>query len=155
MSTTADTTETIVGRTLNSTDRPTGEEPHSHDQSDAVPTDPEHSGMGSRAQAAVDIESVKVAGAVDPAISDAADSPVAYDAPNPSRTVEVATRERNRRSKKAEPVELAPPSSPVVSSRSDDAKSLDEEIRLLRDQLTSKLRLQNAQLKRMLERFER
>jgi hypothetical protein len=38
---------------------------------------------------------------------------------------------------------------------SDDAISLDGEIRLLRDQLARKLRLQNAQLKRMLDRFER
>jgi hypothetical protein len=33
--------------------------------------------------------------------------------------------------------------------------SLDEEIRLLQGQLASKLRIQNAQLRPMLERFER
>jgi hypothetical protein len=33
--------------------------------------------------------------------------------------------------------------------------SLDKEISLLREQLANKLQLQNAQLKRMLARFER
>ncbi|EJZ17856.1 hypothetical protein RCCGEPOP_28634 [Rhizobium sp. Pop5] len=33
--------------------------------------------------------------------------------------------------------------------------SLDDEIRMLRDQLARKLTLQNAQLRKMLERFER
>jgi hypothetical protein len=38
---------------------------------------------------------------------------------------------------------------------SNDTLSLDDEIRLLRGQLAKKLRLQNAQLRKMLERFER
>ena len=38
---------------------------------------------------------------------------------------------------------------------SDDTLSLDDEIRLLTGQLAEKLRLQNAQLRKMLERFER
>jgi hypothetical protein len=37
----------------------------------------------------------------------------------------------------------------------DEAASLDEDIKQLEDQLAQKLRLQNAQLRRMLERFER
>jgi hypothetical protein len=44
---------------------------------------------------------------------------------------------------------------PDVSIPSDDTLSLDDEIRLLRGQLVGKLRLQNAQLRKMLERFER
>ncbi|CAN7550107.1 hypothetical protein LJR255_003911 [Pararhizobium sp. LjRoot255] len=55
---------------------------------------------------------------------------------------------------KAEKAEVVPQPSPGVPTVSDDAISLDEEIRLLRDQLARKLQLQNAQLKRMLERFE-
>lgn len=38
-------------------------------------------------------------------------------------------------------------------SLADDVAALDEEIRMLRHQLTEKLALQNAQLKKMLERF--
>lgn len=38
---------------------------------------------------------------------------------------------------------------------SDDAINLDKEIALLRDQLARKLQIQNTQLKRMLQRFER
>jgi hypothetical protein len=38
---------------------------------------------------------------------------------------------------------------------SNDTLSLDDEIRLLRGQLAKKLRLQNAQLRKMLERFKR
>ena len=33
--------------------------------------------------------------------------------------------------------------------------SLDEEIKVLKGQLASRLKIQNAQLKKMLERFER
>jgi hypothetical protein len=44
---------------------------------------------------------------------------------------------------------------PDVSIPSDYTLSLDDEIRVLRRQLAEKLRLQNAQLRKMLERFER
>ncbi|AHF88087.1 hypothetical protein RLEG3_03095 (plasmid) [Rhizobium leguminosarum bv. trifolii WSM1689] len=43
----------------------------------------------------------------------------------------------------------------AVSAASDDAINLDKEIALLRDQLARKLQIQNTQLKRMLQRFER
>jgi hypothetical protein len=43
------------------------------------------------------------------------------------------------------------PAGPTIS----DEMSLDLEISALRDQLASKLRLQNKQLKQMLARFER
>ncbi|NEI17436.1 hypothetical protein GR220_36635 [Rhizobium leguminosarum] len=36
-----------------------------------------------------------------------------------------------------------------------DQMNLDEEIRVLRGQLAGKLKLQNARLRKMLERFER
>jgi hypothetical protein len=44
---------------------------------------------------------------------------------------------------------------PNVSIPSDETLSLDDEIRFLRGQLVGKLRLQNAQLRKMLKRFER
>jgi hypothetical protein len=43
---------------------------------------------------------------------------------------------------------------PDRSIPSNDTLSLDDEIRFLRGQLVEKLRLQNAQLRKMLERFE-
>jgi hypothetical protein len=51
------------------------------------------------------------------------------------------------------PVSQTPASSanPFV----DEAASLDEDIKQLKDQLVQKLRFQNAQLRKMLERFER
>ncbi|WP_105439947.1 hypothetical protein [Neorhizobium sp. T25_13] len=79
----------------------------------------------------------------------------AHDALKSSQTGEGATRKRSTRHKKTEPIEAVPPPSLGVPAVSDDAIRLDEEIRLLRDQLARKLQLQNAQLKRMLERFER
>lgn len=42
----------------------------------------------------------------------------------------------------------------AVSAKSDET-SLDDEIKNLRGQLAQKLRLQNAKLKKMLERFDR
>lgn len=52
-------------------------------------------------------------------------------------------------------LDVVPQSSADVPTVSDDTVSLDEEIRVLRQQLAKKLQQQNAQLKRMLERFER
>lgn len=50
---------------------------------------------------------------------------------------------------------VTPPLYPAAPLHFDDALRLDEEIRLLRAQVARKLQLQNAQLKTMLERFER
>jgi hypothetical protein len=49
------------------------------------------------------------------------------------------------------------PQSPSASANPffDEAASLDEDIKQLRNQLAQKLRLQNAQLRNMLKRFER
>jgi hypothetical protein len=52
-----------------------------------------------------------------------------------------------------EPVSEVP--SPSANPFFDEASSLDTDIRQLKDQLAGKLRLQNAQLRKMLERFER
>lgn len=61
---------------------------------------------------------------------------------------------RSARSKKIKAGAVVSQISPVVPTISDEV-SLDHEIRVLRDQLASKLRLQNAQLKQMLKRFDR
>jgi hypothetical protein len=69
--------------------------------------------------------------------------------------VEGKARIQRPRAKKPEPVVVTAQVSLGVDTASDDTISLDEEIRVLRGQLAAKLQLQNAQLKKMLERFER
>ncbi|WP_430246156.1 hypothetical protein [Neorhizobium sp. DAR64861/K0K2] len=69
--------------------------------------------------------------------------------------VEGAARKQRPRVKKPEPVVVTAQVSSGVDTASDETMSLDEEIKILRGQLAAKLQLQNAQLKKMLERFER
>ncbi|ACS60496.1 conserved hypothetical protein (plasmid) [Rhizobium leguminosarum bv. trifolii WSM1325] len=80
---------------------------------------------------------------------------MSFAAPNPSRIDEGTARKRRRQARKADVVDVVSRPSPRLAIVSDDAIRLDGEIRLLRDQLAGKLRLQNAQLKSMLDRFER
>lgn len=68
--------------------------------------------------------------------------------------IEGAARKKRGRPKK--PDAVGPTTQvPFDVSVPSDTLSLDEEIRVLRGQLAAKLRLQNAQLRKMLERFER
>jgi hypothetical protein len=67
---------------------------------------------------------------------------------------ETKPRKHTGRTRKPKPVDEAQVS-PDASIPSNDTLSLDDEIRVLRGQLAEKLRLQNAQLRKMLERFER
>ncbi|CAN7587840.1 hypothetical protein LJR235_004217 [Pararhizobium sp. LjRoot235] len=145
-------TETAADKGLNAAGRPADEKPVPHDQMEAVPADPDHFGKtASGVHGTANIEGARSVAAADQASPDDAHT-AAHDAPKSLATGEGATRKRSKRGKKAERGEVVPqPSVPTVS---DDAISLDEEIRLLRDQLARKLQLQNAQLKRMLERFE-
>ncbi|MCJ9673046.1 MULTISPECIES: hypothetical protein [unclassified Neorhizobium] len=132
--------ETVADIGLNAADPPIDEKPVAYDPSEAVSADPDHpEETASGVHGTVDIEGARRVEAADPALADDAGT-AARDALKPSQTGEGATRKRGTRGKKA---------------ASDDAIRLDEEIRLLRDQLARKLQLQNAQLKRMLERFER
>lgn len=59
---------------------------------------------------------------------------------------------RRPRNRAAEAIAGPHANAPTVTAQ---AISLDDEIKLLRSELISKLRLQNAQLKTLLERFER
>ncbi|CDZ73497.1 Hypothetical protein NGAL_HAMBI2610_51290 [Neorhizobium galegae bv. orientalis] len=148
-------TETVADNGSNAADPPVDEKPVAYEQSEAVLAEPDHSEeTASGVNGTADIESAGPVEAADPALSDDAGA-VAHGVLKPSHTGEGATRKRSRRGKKTELIEAVPPPSPGVPAVSDDAISLDEEIRLLRTQLASKLQLQNAQLKRMLERFER
>ena len=76
------------------------------------------------------------------------------DAANLQLRVESKPRKQLGRGRKPELVDTTQVP-PARSIPSDDTLSLDDEIRLLRGQLVGKLRLQNAQLRKMLERFER
>jgi hypothetical protein len=69
--------------------------------------------------------------------------------------VEGTPRKQRLRVKKPEAVAVTAQVSLGVDTASDETTSLDEEIRVLREQLAARLQMQNAQLKKMLERFER
>jgi hypothetical protein len=148
-------TETVADNGLNAVDPPVDEKPVAYEQSEVVSAVPDHSEeTASAVDGTADIEGAGRVEAADPALSGNANSAV-HDAPKPTQTGEGATRKRRTRGKTAAGGEAVPPPSPGVPAVSDDAIRLDDEIRLLRDQLARKLQLQNAQLKRMLERFER
>ncbi|MBX4862913.1 hypothetical protein G9X64_06905 [Rhizobium sophorae] len=147
--------ETAANNALNAADFPADEKPAAHGHSAAVSADPDHAEEeASSADHTTDVESATLEKAADPASSNDV-AIAAQAAPKPSRIDEGTARKRSRQAKKAEVVDVVSQPSPRVGITSDDAISLDGEIRLLRDQLARKLRLQNAQLRRMLDRFER
>ncbi|TCA61502.1 hypothetical protein E0H62_35680 [Rhizobium leguminosarum bv. viciae] len=151
----AKATDTAANNDLNAADRPAGEKPVPHRHSAAVSADPDHSeDAASSVDDTTDVESATLEKAADPALSNKADI-AAHAAPKPSQPGEGAARKRSRRDKKAEAIAVVLPPSSRAPAVSGDAISLDEEIRVLREQLARKLQMQNAQLKRMLERFER
>ncbi|MBY5361959.1 hypothetical protein [Rhizobium leguminosarum] len=119
------------------------------------PADPDHSEeTASVVDDTTDVESARPMEASDPVLTDEADTD-AHAAPKAFRVGEGQTRKSGMRGMKAKTIAVVIPPSPSALTAFDDAINLDEEIRLLRDQLARKLQMQNAQLKRMLERFER
>lgn len=151
----AESIETAVDEGLDSTERLAVGLAQSDDTIEAVSEDTGdgQDAVGS-APATVDIESARIVEAIHVAAPDNADTG-GRDTWKPSQASQATPRKRSRGGKRAEAVEVVPQPSPVVATKSDDAISLDKEISLLRGQLINKLQLQNAQLKRMLERFER
>jgi hypothetical protein len=150
----ANLTETAADNGLNTAAPPVDAKPLADEQSQAVSADPDHSDeTSSGIHGTAEIEGTRPAEAADPALSDEPGT-VARDAPIPSQTGEGITRKRKKLTKSAEPVEAGLPPSAAAPSVSDDTISLDEEIKVLRSQLARKLQLQNAQLRRMLQRFE-
>lgn len=148
-------TEAASDDGLNTAEPPTGENPVADNHLEAVSAAPDHSEeTASGLHSTPDVDGVRPAEAADPALSDEAGT-VARDAPKPLQTGEGVTRKRRKVAKSAQPVDAVALSSPAAPTVPDDTISLDKEIKLLREQLAAKLRLQNAQLKRMLERFER
>lgn len=148
----ANLTETPADNGLSPADLLIDVNPVAEDQS--VSADPDHTGeTASSIHGTADSEDAKPVEAPDPALSDAV--PIARNEPKPLQTDEGVPRRRRKLAKSAEPVEAVLPPSPAAPTVSDETISLDEEIKLLRNQLARKLQLQNAQLKKMLERFER
>ncbi|MBY5494412.1 hypothetical protein E0H71_26760 [Rhizobium leguminosarum bv. viciae] len=139
---------------LGAADRPADEKSVLQGHSAAVSVDPGHAEEAASAvDGPADIEGAGPEEAGDPASFDEVDI-AAHAAPNSFRLGEGQTRKRSTRGKKSKTIAVVLPRPPSVSTASDDPINLDEEIRLLRHQLASKLRMQNAQLKHMLERFE-
>lgn len=147
----AEPTKRTADKGLSTANPAIEEEPIAHDQSEVVSAAPALSeAAASAVDGATDVAGATFLKAVDPILSDEANM-AARDGRKLPWISEAATRKRSKRAKKAETID--PPPSPAAGF--DEAISLDEEIRLLRNQLARKLQLQNAQLNRMLERFER
>lgn len=144
-------TETTVEESRHIVDHLAGEQSLSIDRSVAVPTEPEQSDEArGDAVGIVEDDSDTLEAASSTALPD-----VGVIVAKVVETAEAKRPERRTRTKKVETAAVVLQVSPVAASLSDEIVSLDEEIAALRTQLASKLRLQNAQLKRMLARFER
>lgn len=146
-------TETPAEESLNSAGQPAGEELPGHDQAASVSAEPVHSKEAENGgRDTIEREAPKVVGAADPALfgDPGIDVTAAYGATNIKRAVAVAPRKQRSRNKEAVAIENV---SKVHHTA--DEMNLDEEIRVLRGQLARKLKLQNAQLRKMLMRFER
>ncbi len=144
--------EISADETLASADQPTGEEPPPHSQAVATSAATQHSDPATSAPGTADVEGTTFGEAADPVWPESADTADRGAKPAPLRQ---SVEPGRRRRKKVDVLDVVPQSSADAPAVSDDTLSLDEEIRVLREQLASKLQLQNAQLKRMLERFER
>ncbi|TCL65721.1 hypothetical protein [Rhizobium sp. BK251] len=144
-------TETAVEENFHIADQPPGEQPQAVDRSDAVPAQPEQSGE-TRDEALDSVESdrARIAPAADPVLPN-----VGVTAAKVDKTSKAAVPKPRTRAKTVETAEVISQVSPTVPSDADEMTNLDHEINALRTQLANKLRLQNAQLKKMLERFER
>jgi len=145
----ANPTEAAANDESDAIDRPADQKPVLQGYSSAVSVAPDRAEQASSVDDTTDVKSSSLEKAADPASSNGADI-AAHVAQKALQIDKGAARKRSRQAKKAVDSQPSPRSSIV----SDDVISLDGEIRLLRDQLARKLRLQNAQLNRMLERFD-
>ncbi|MBB2713399.1 UNVERIFIED_ORG: hypothetical protein GGE53_005073 [Rhizobium etli] len=144
-------TETAGEESLPSDYRPASEELPRHGQAGAISVEPvqsEEAVNGGRDE--VERGAAKIAEATDPAYSGGTGIAVTAAQNNIKRAVEVAPRKQRRRGQEA----VAAANFSQANDTAEDM-SLDEEIRVLRNQLARKLKAQNAQLRKMLERFER
>ncbi|TBH54021.1 hypothetical protein [Rhizobium leguminosarum] len=148
-------TETAAKNERGASDRPADERPLLDSRSAASSVDPDHADKaGSAVDDRADIEDAKSGEVADPDLRDEANA-AARAAPKTFRVGDGQTRKRRMRRTKEGTIAVVLSPSRTVSAASDDAINLDKEIALLRDQLARKLQIQNTQLKRMLQRFER
>ncbi|MGM4985963.1 MULTISPECIES: hypothetical protein [Rhizobium] len=144
-------TETTVEESRHSADHLAREQLRPIDRSDAVAIAPEPSDETRNDSAGVlENDSAKLEPASGTVLPD-----VGVIVEEVEGTAEATRRERRTHATKVEAAAVVLQVSPVAASVSDEMVSLDEEIAMLRTQLAGKLRLQNAQLNRMLARFER
>jgi len=140
---------------LSSADQPAGVEPSDRDPAEPASAEPapadEAESQTHDTAGGADVAAVAGSASGDTRTAITA----AHDAVELEPNVEGTARRQRSRAKKAEKAVVVAPVSPGVQSASDETISLDEEIRMLKGQLASKLQTQNAQLKKMLERFER
>ncbi|UWU31686.1 hypothetical protein N2600_26215 (plasmid) [Rhizobium sp. WSM1274] len=150
-------TETPAEDSLNSDGRPAGEELPRHGQPGAISLKPVHSEEAENdVHDKVDGEVAEIVEVADPATSGGTGIDVTAareDATQIRRTVKVAPRKQRSRGKEAVAISNGSQASQIVHAA--DEMNLDEEIRVLRGQLAGKLKLQNARLRKLLERFER
>ncbi|MEH7876375.1 hypothetical protein V7799_01225 [Rhizobium laguerreae] len=156
VSASAEPTETPADNRLKAADRAANEKPFIHEEREAVSVDPHRAEeAASIVDDTADVESAGPVEAAAPALFNEADT-AAHAAPKAAfRFGEGQTQKRGMRGKKPKTIAVVVQPSPSAPTAFDDAINLDEEIRLLRDQLARKLQMQNAQLKKLLERFER
>ncbi|WP_281979146.1 hypothetical protein [Pseudorhizobium flavum] len=131
---------------------PPDQEPDDAVYSKTAPVDDAATEIGDTADGVRD--SIRAVGV----LSSAAEPGVAVtatDAAELQPAVEGPARKQKSPSKHTRPAVVADQVSQGARGRSDDTISLDDEIKVLREQLASRLKIQNAQLKKMLERFER
>ena len=148
--------ETPVEESLNSAGGPAVTELPPPDSPNAVPAEPaplrEAESEVNDPPDGVGGDVVAIGGT---ALSDDTDIVVTPDAATLQLSVDDTKRKQRGRVKKTKTAVVISQVPPVAHAASDDTMSLDEEIRVLRGQLAIKLQMQNAQLKKMLERFER
>ncbi|UPA27733.1 hypothetical protein [Shinella oryzae] len=133
------------------------EKPAAVDQPDGPSTarsQPEDAAGGTVSDGTVENDNADVPKDVGSSFADV--SPNKTRKPNKARnTAKPASAKRKGRAGNVEPPAAAAQPPQVPPTVSEQMTSLDEEIRTFREQLASKLRLQNAQLRTMLERYER
>lgn len=150
--------ETIAEEGVEDVVRPAGLEPSHQNPSGAVTAETALAGeAGAEADDTVDGARVSI-----PAVGGSASDikpdvavTAAHDALEVEPAVEGPARRRRSLSKNSRPAVGGAQVSEGPRTPSDETMSLDEEIKLLRGQLASRLKIQNAQLKKMLDRFER
>ncbi|EGE56463.1 UNVERIFIED_ORG: hypothetical protein GGI63_006247 [Rhizobium esperanzae] len=143
--------ETAGDESLIGGDRPATLELPPHGKAGAIAGEPvqsEEAVNGGRVE--VERGAAKIVETTDPTLSGGTGIAVTAAQNKIKRAVEVPPRKQRRRGKEA----VAVANFSQVNDTTDEM-NLDEEIKVLRDQLARKLKLQNAQLRKMLERFER